>query len=377
MGWQLIVSAMSAGANLFNAVDEAIANRVISESIRNIQNYLVELSQKISQIEANTRLILQKLDELPNRLRIIVREVVETALLNERWATLKRIHDDIIYLNNYRIYRINKPGWKDLSEALNYLFLYENRLSYVFKLIESCEMALGATRGRATPVILVWLKEKIDLIELLYNDLDIEIQKELMRLQEDLNNTNYIKEHNLDSNLEHISKLSYTKQPNRSYRAQIGTRRECREWVGPCRVHEVCHDEPVYGQVPDTGFHQARDRHASNIEAQIKVIDNKLSILSALVSLLNKLKKYYETIDNAKPIDVKDKVVLVYTTPKKTLTGYKELPKITDEMLELFNNYFKESGDETKIKVFHKDDNEQRMDTKYFYEVIKIPCGGD
>jgi hypothetical protein len=290
--WGLVIAAIGAGASVFNAADEATSNRAIREKLDKVIDYLKQLDQKLEAIQAQNREILRKLDELPRIIRAIVQEIVDDALLDERYATLHSIKLNIVTLKLDKKYRITEPGWRELSNALTYLFLHENRISYLFRLILACELALAATRNQAQPFIRQLLQDKIALMKALRDDFIVRITIELKALKDLLDNTQFIASHNLSENLDDFAKLVFSKQPDR-LRTVSFTDRECVTRHGRCGEEwEVCRDVTKTRQEPDTPFHTARDNHVALIEQRKQTLVQMLNQLSALSGMIQRFEKY-------------------------------------------------------------------------------------
>ncbi len=370
VAWGVVVGAISAAAGIFNAVDEAIASRAIRQSLREIKDYLVNLDQKLDQIEAQNREILRKLDKLPEKIRLIVQEIVEIALLNERYAKLKDIELNILELGQRRRYRLNRHGWTELSGALTYLFLFENRLSQMFRLIAGCELALVATRNKARPIVVNWINEKVKLIEALRADLGDIIDEELSVLTNLLNSTKFIKSHNLSPNLPDFSQLNYEEQPNRT-RTVNYTERVCRYFEDRCgERYEVCRDEPRSRQAPDTPFHNARDRHIAKVEAKRKEIASLLSRLGELVAVIKRFEQYLATVESFSVTD--DVTVMFYhvTFPDDSFQTA-DVGAMSEEMLASYGEYFDDLDALKPDSEFT--DILETEETRYF-SVIRTRC---
>ncbi len=123
MGWAaLIFAGVSAAAGAFSAVDGFLSNRSIRDSLSKIIDYLKALDAKLDEVIRENKQILEKLDELPRVIRAIVQEIVDYALLDERYATIQAIKLNITTLKLDRKYRITEPGWRELAGAITYLF---------------------------------------------------------------------------------------------------------------------------------------------------------------------------------------------------------------------------------------------------------------
>lgn len=298
--WGLIFAGVSAAAGAFSAVDGYFSNRAMRESLAKIIDYLKVLDAKLDQVIAQNKAILEKLDELPRVIRAIVQEIVDFALLDERYATMHAIKLNILELKLDRKYRISEPGWRELSEALTYLFLHENRISYLFKLILACELALAATRNHAQPFIVRLLKDKLGLMHDLRDDYKNRIVGELNALKGMLDQTHFILSHNLKDDLADFGKLAYVKQPDR-LRTISYTERVCHMRSDHCgNDWEVCHDEPRTRQEPDTPFHSARDSHVALIEQKRAMIGEMLEQFKNLQNVVSQFESYLARISKDK-----------------------------------------------------------------------------
>ncbi|MCK1366375.1 hypothetical protein [Bradyrhizobium sp. 62] len=295
--WGLIFAGISAAASAFSAVDSALSNRSIIDSLSRVIHYLEQIDAKLDVVLQQNKEILRKLDELPRVVRAIVQEIVDVALLDERYATIQSIKLNITKLKLGKSYRITEPGWRELSGTVTYLFLHENRISYLFRLILACELALAATRNEAKPFIIALLQGKLDLLRALETDFKQRLASELDTLKSMLDQTQYIVSHNLSNSLDDFSKLIYVKQPDRMRTIQY-SERVCHTKIGHCgEEHEVCHDEPRQRQEPDTPFHSARDNFVSQIEQRRAIIIAMLNDLKNVRSVIAEFEKYLKRVN--------------------------------------------------------------------------------
>jgi len=300
--WGLIFAGISAAAGAFSAVDSFFSNRSIRENLAKVIDYLKVLDAKLDEVIRQNKAILDKLDELPRIIRAIVQEIVDFALLDERYATIHAIKLNITELKLDKRYRITEPGWRELSEALTYLFLHENRISYLFKLILACELAVAATRNQAQPFVVRLLKDKLGLMHDLRDDYKTRIIGELTALKGLLDQTQFIVSHNLSESLDDFSKLVYVKQPDRQRTVSYADR-VCETRVDHCgNEWESCHDVQRTRQEPDTPFHAARDNHVALIEQKKVVISDMLVQFKNLVSVLTQFENYLKQISKDKAI---------------------------------------------------------------------------
>lgn len=299
MAWGLVIAGIGAAAGLFNAFDEYNANRQIRADLDEIKKYLIGLRSAVAELHKQNTLILAKLDLLPAQIRQIVTEVVEVALLTERYSTVDDIRDNFLVLRGGRSYSLRSTEWLNFSNAMGYLFTHESRISKVFSLIEVCEVALIITKKRSLLLVIVRLDEKISAIRPLFDDLTANIETRLLKLKIDLDNRSFILDHNLSADLPTWGELRYTPQPDREIDESY-TEQECHYEERPGRYADrlvrVCRDVRRTRRVPDRAFHAARDAHVHGIRAQIATISDLLANLGPLKEALDALITYRDLI---------------------------------------------------------------------------------
>ncbi len=369
--WGLVVGAISAASGTFNALDEATANRRIVASLDDIKNYLISLHVKIDRLEAKTDQILSLLDNLPKVVRLIVREEVAVALLQERYAKLKNIKNNILILGNYRRYRINRQGWIELSETLTYLFDYENRLSYMFELIAGCELALAATRNRAKPFVVNMLNEKVTLISELHDELLSQIYTQIEQLLADLNNRSYVANHNLTTDLGSVSQLEYKGQSNRNRTVRY-QERVCETRRGGCADdrYGVCWNEWRERQEPDHPFHSARDAHLRKVAKKVSAIKADLSQLGNLAAIIEEFGRYLDRITSLGVIS--DKGTLYFQTNPDAANSTQDFVVLSADEKAEFDEYYEDVNWDPDSSIY-KDINPSE-DTMYFSVIKRIEC---
>ncbi|MGJ3257724.1 MAG: hypothetical protein ACFE0K_15530 [Alcanivorax sp.] len=288
MSWEIALAAGSFIAGSFNAYDEYHANREIREDLEKIKKYLLRLDAKADAIIVQNKAILMALDELPELFREILQDVQSEGMLAERYTTCRNIKDNFILLQGGRRYRLRSEEWLSFSEAMSYLFEHEYRPSKTFSLIGVCEIALVITKERSLPFVLHHVNKKIQETRELSEDVVYTLEERLVVLKSKLNNSKFIKSHNLNTNLGDFNDLSYEKSPDRQVK-QYYKEKVC-EWVwvpGPYADRRVkkCRDEKRSRMVPDKKFHGARDKFVAGIEGEIreiKVIIDRVHQLNAI-----------------------------------------------------------------------------------------------
>jgi hypothetical protein len=304
MVWGLVFAGVSAASGLFNAIDESRANRRIVADLSEIKKYLKELRKSIRFVKLQNEEILLKLDELPDRITRIVVTVVSNALLEERYSDLDDIRENFITLRRWSRVSLRGREWSRFSNSMNYVFDHENRISRLLDLITISEFALCITRNRAKSIVILRLDNKIESLDNLKNEFQDRIENQLEKLLIDLNNTKYVKSHNLSPELEEFENLIFEKQPNRN-KTEYYNQRVCRDVNigGPAGRVTRCRNERKSRQIPDTQFHNSRDNYINNINQTIAFIKQQVIEFGQLSSVLNCLINYRNDILGGKSID--------------------------------------------------------------------------
>ena len=363
----MLNGALDAGMEVLVTVDNFFTNRRIRGGIERIQQYLGELSAKLDHIEAQNSEILHKLDALPQKIRMIVQEIVDIALLNERYSKIRNIKDDIFKLNNRRYYRIRKPGWDTLSSTITYLFDYENRLSMAFQLLDACELAMVATKGKAAPFIYKKVDEKNILIKELRDAQRTEVEHLLTGLKSLLDNRAYISSHNLSNDLGKIDALTFAVAADRT-RVETRYRRVCRR-IGPCPDGERCEDIPYSVTVPDSAFNQAKRNHVMRINALVETIRIELVNLSNLQGIVARYEHYLTTVGGHTLAD--EPVMLFYEASPLHDASEIEEQSINAEMQEAFDDYYADIPEDSDSAAYKN--IEAAEDGEYFEVVKRFP----
>jgi|GEM_PF-5726580 len=299
MGWGLVFAGVSAAAGLFNAIDESRANRRIIADLSEIKKYLKNIKKSIRFVKLQNEEILLKLDELPIRITRIVETVVSNAILEEKYSDIDDLRENFITLSRWRGVSLRGREWSKFSSSINYVFDHENRISRLLDLISISELALCITKNRAKSIVVLRLDNKIDSLEFLTNTFQEKIESQLEKLIIDLNNTKYIKSHNLSPELGDLKNLVFKKQPNRN-KTQYYIEEVCETYIGGTRevdrVITKCKNVRRSRQVPDVQFHNLRDNYINLINNTIQTIEKQILEFGQLTSILNCLKKYRNNI---------------------------------------------------------------------------------
>ncbi|WP_299278945.1 hypothetical protein, partial [uncultured Psychroserpens sp.] len=357
MGWGLVFSGVSAASGLFNAIDESHANRKIRADLNLIKDYLKNLKKTLQQVKIQNEEILLKLDELPEKIRQIVEEIVQTALLEERYSDLDDVRENFLTLRRWKRVSIRSQEWQRYSSSMNYVFDHENRISRLFELINICEFALCITRNRAKSLVILRLDQKIESISLLVDEFKESIESNLDKLKIDLDKTKYILSHNLSPDLSDFNNLNFKKQPNKTKTERYHVQ-EC-EWRrrsgGPRGerddMYRYCENIAKTRQVPDVTFHNARDKHIAKINSEISKIRIQISQFAELNAVLKALGNYRNRISfkSFDEINQNDKALILIDNPDSEAQISKNEIDIK-EITELFE--FENENDFNKIEYW-------------------------
>jgi hypothetical protein len=205
-----VMSIIGSAATVAGFFSKKSSDRKILGKLEEIKRYLKELDSKVDQVIKQNETIIEKLDELPHIIEDIVEEVVDIALLEERYSTLKSIRNNYFLLNEEEQgrYRINTAGWDRISEALTYISDHENRLSKIIEIITWCEFALVVTEGKSIRVVKEIAFGKGSMIVPLLD----ELEAIMMASYSDLLNTlesAYVENHNLSETLPALEDIRY------------------------------------------------------------------------------------------------------------------------------------------------------------------------
>lgn len=341
MGWQIAIAATSAVVGVFNAYDEYQQNRTIRRDLDKIKDYLIGIDRKVDEVISQNKEIIEKLDLLPDQFKQIVTEVVDVALLRERYSAIKDIRDNFLILRGGRSYRLRSEAWHNFSSAMQYLIDYEYRISKSFELIAMCEVALVITKERALRLVIHRVDVKrLSLIELKDEVID-EINSLLTTLQTHLNNSKYVKSHNLSSDLADISLLQYEMMPNRTKKIHYTERVCVTVDVGRYRdfTRQQCHDERKTKRVPDKAFHNSRDKHKKRIDSGVDHIKQLISRVKELNGVIASYTSYLDRISSESKI-VNDGII-----PKEHLNNAVDNDNVVDV------HWMYEASDTTSSKV--------------------------
>jgi hypothetical protein len=298
-GWLLIAGGVSAAAGLFNAVDEYGANRAIRRDLAQIKKYLIGLREVVDRIQQQNMAVLAALDALPERVRQLVSEVVDIALLRERYVTVSDANDNFLLLQEGQPYSLRSLEWLRFSEAMAYLFEHENRVSKTLGLISVCEVALVITKERSLALVIDRVDKRLAAMSALAEAHTSQIVTLLKKLKVELDESAYIAEHNLREDLGALAQLTYVARPDRTVEETYYVVEEYFIDGGGRygnRSIRATRNVPRKRQVADVSFRVSRDAHVAKIAGQVMVIASELERLSQLTGLRSVLSNYRDRI---------------------------------------------------------------------------------
>ena len=291
MTWGLVFAGVSAAAGAFNALDEQQANRQIRSDLKKIKRYLVDLRATTNKIVQQNNKILIELDELPSK----IQEIVDISQLREKYSVVDDVRDNFLLLRSSRRTGVRQSEWIRLSEAMGYLFEHEYRISKTFRLIGICEIALVVTKERSLPIVRDRVESKIAENKDIHSHFSKLLEASLAKLKAGLDNSVYVKSHNLSEELPDLDQLEYKMMPNRMKQERYNER-VCRRVEGRYAPRTECKEERRTRTVVDRAYVNRRNRHKSTLEKEIAEIQSEVIKLGYLEAAISSLQKYLQSI---------------------------------------------------------------------------------
>lgn len=260
--------------------------------LRDIQQHLTQIDNKIENLKTGQREILAKLDQLPVEIHQITKDVVAIALLNERYSRLRYMQNFFLAGNE----ELTESGRIQLGQDLQYLVDYENRVSYIPAILQWCEFYLIVTKEGGTNLVDILLETKIGYMQDLIDDFTQAVISNINQLHTYLNNKKYVSTHNLTENLETINNLSYSMQGDRQ-RTEHRVVRICDDISdGCCRPRVHCREIQEPYQVHDQVYSTNRDKHQQLIQKTLKKVSEQLMLLANVNSAQALCKGYKDDL---------------------------------------------------------------------------------
>ena len=345
-GYATIIGGAASVIGFFMERDE---NRRMLDKLDEIKNYVKKIDADIQIIKQQNLVLLKQIDELPYKITAIVDEIVDNALIEERFSSLDRI------INNYFLlpggddrYLINTQGWDELSDILNYIFRNENRVSTFFDIIKYCEFAIMVSDFQGTPFIKNMVENKLLYINDLFNTIATKCEDNIEVVLNDLNSNEFISSHNFNSDLKSLDELKWEPKPTKveveTYRVRVRTGRECDagERGGFCTT--------TYGYENRTRIIQSgidhnkkRKRILSRVPKKIEILKINLNNYSEIRDFMRMLNFYNKTIEeDYLDLITKDKLILPDFEPFNNVNFEKvQFQKV---LKESFGNYKSEKN---------------------------------
>ena len=278
-------------------------NRRMLSKLDEIKKYIKKIDADIQVIKQQNQAILNKIDLLPVKIQAIVDEIIDEALIEERYSSLDRITKNYFLLpGGEDRYLINTEGWDELSDLLNYIFRNDNRISTFFELIKYCEFAIMVSDFQGTPLIANMIENKLIHINELHAEIQLNCNEKAQDLLASLNNTNYIAQHNFNANLSNFQDFNWQAKPKKketeTYKVKVKTGRECDggERGGFCR-NTYGYENRTRPAQHAIQYNQRRQQFINTIPQKMEALINQLKNFKEVEDLIAMLKFYLEAIE--------------------------------------------------------------------------------
>ncbi len=270
-----------------------------SQSIKDfneLKSYIRSINYKVDTLILQNKIILDKLDKLPNEILRITNTVVSNQLLLERYTNIQGRITFFTAIDDWAEWENTYEGWKDYYEDLNYIFLREHRLGHMPYLIPACELAIAVYKDFSLPVISVLLENKLNRLDSACEILKDNMQGDLDSLLSLLNNKSYISSHSFNNEIDDVSTVPYIgvshKTRTENYTVQI-----CRDVdIGCCRPARYCKNEIRTRQVPDTEYNKRYDEHLAEVEKKHSILMDSAREYKEVSLIINQLKSYENSL---------------------------------------------------------------------------------
>lgn len=296
--WTLITQIGSSSMSLYGNIQSYKETKSIKDNLEEMKTYLKHLNDEIQQIKSQNREILNRLDKLPEEIHHIVKTVVTEDSLNDKYNTIENTKKNFFLLH----LEINAIYWINYSEALTYLFSNEHRLSKIFDLIEACELALIITKWRAVDFVKHDIRKRVASTNELYQTVLESLKSQLELLSSQLNNKDYIAQHNFQRNIQKLEDITFSHAPNRdkteTYQERHVTLRQGEGPRGTSRDREIITYETKTRVVPDHAFNERRNRHVAEVKAHISQAKETVAKAKLIKSQLIIWANYLEFIEH-------------------------------------------------------------------------------
>lgn len=298
-----IIGGIASVASYFSERNE---NRRMLEKLDEITNYLKVIENEIQVLKNQNKQILVKLDEIPFKIEKIVEKIVDVALLNERYSSLERIKNNFLLIpGGEDRYLVHTIGWDELSENLTYLYLFENRISYLFNLFALSEFSILASNFQGTPIIKNLVDKKRECVQNLYNKVEDNYFEILNQFVSKIDNKKYIKSHNFSPKLNTLNEFKLIEQPNKIETEEYKVEKCETEYhnqggrYNSGNEYRVCkYETKTRPNKTNINFNKTKAEHINSIKIILSKLENIVSDLIELRVIINILTDYSELIEN-------------------------------------------------------------------------------
>jgi len=287
------LTVVKALPKLYSIWSSFSSERKKAKKYKEILNYLKRLEAGIQDIKKQNNLILKKLDELPDKIRAIVAQEVKAAIelneLNNRYHTLDTI------INNYESFgnrvSITSNGFLKLSEALRYIFKYENRVSRLPELLYYCDFTLLVTSNKAMEMVTDLVEDKRDLVYQLIQKIDSEIKATAQSVSTKLH-TKFISKSNVSS-ITSLDELTYSFYPARKETRSI--------WSGGSLRDGYYYDAPIPENI---AYNKKRLKTVGDLKKTVEGLASRINHKNELHVIVNDYDNYIiQTSPSLGPFD--------------------------------------------------------------------------
>lgn len=306
-------------------------NRRMLEKLDEIKKYIKKIDADIKIIKQQNEIILNKIDQLPIQIQAIVDEIIDTALLEERYSSLDRITKNYFLLpGGEDRYLINTDGWDELSDLLTYIFRNENRISTFFEAIKYCEFAIMVSDFQGTPIIANIIENKLLFIDDLREKLELSCKDKAQDLLNTLNSTNYILSHNFNDTFSSFEDFVWSPQPRKpetrteTYSVRVRTGRECDAGERGAVCFNTYENQTRTRTKPDQqgiNFNKKRKEIIDSIPIKKQDLINELKNFKEVSDLIAMFTFYLKVIkDDYEHNKFSDKVILPMSNEEESET---------------------------------------------------------
>lgn len=296
MSWTTIISAgIDTAMSIKKEMETAKFRSRVLNDLTEIKKHLKEINQKLDNVIEGNKQILERLDLLPSKIYKLTDKVVADHLLSERYVNMRSQLTLFTAIEDRDDWDLSQEGWLSFNEDLHYIFLKENRISYLLRLIPISELSISIYGKFGEAVISVLVPEKLEKLNTLLGRLEDKIIEKLDNLKSLLDNKKYITNHNLTDGLSDFNNLEFQKVGHKT-KIHYYNVKECHQEYDNtcCRYREVCKNVRKSKVISDSAFNEGHDNHILRIDNLII----KLKSLLVDFSDTNQVKEVLSSYDS-------------------------------------------------------------------------------